>query len=156
MEAAMDLRERVQEATKAAMRAREADRLSTLRLIASAFKDRDIAARGEGQPSPVPDDGLLPVLAKMAKQRAESARAYDEGARPDLAAKERAEIAVIEEFLPRPLSEAETEAAIDAAVAEAGATALRDMGRVMAILRERHAGALDMGQVGAQVKARLA
>jgi len=89
----MDLRERIGEAVKAAMRAREADRLSTLRLMGAALKDRDIAARGEGQPSPVADDGLLPVLARMAKQRAESARAYDEGARPDLAAKERAEIA---------------------------------------------------------------
>lgn len=151
----MDLRERIAEATKEAMRARAAERLSVLRLAGSAIKDRDIAARGDGQPSPVDEAGVVAALARMVKQRAESARAYDEAGRPDLAAKERAEAAVIEEFLPRQLSESDAEAAVAAAVADAGATALRDMGRVMALLRERHAGALDMGRAGAMVKARL-
>ena len=151
----MDLRERIGEATKDAMRARAADRLSVLRLMSSAIKDRDIAARGEGQPSPVPDDGVVAVLARMVKQRAESARAYDEAGRADLAARERAETAVIEEFLPRQLSDDEVGAAVEAAIAAEGATGLRDMGRVMASLRARHAGAMDMGRVGPLVKARL-
>lgn len=151
----MDLRARIGEATKEAMRAKDAGRLSTLRLAGSAIKDRDIAARGEGQPSPVDEAGVVAVLARMAKQRAESARAFDEAGRPDLAAKERAEAAVVEEFLPRRLSDAEAATAVGAAVADAGAASLKDMGRVMALLRERHAGQLDMGRAGAMVKARL-
>lgn len=152
----MDLRGRITEATKEAMRARAVDRLSVLRLMGSAIKDRDIAARGEGEPSPVPDDGVTAVLARMVKQRGESARAYDEAGRADLAAKERAEAAVIEKFLPQQLSEAEMAEAVAEAVAAEGATSLRDMGRVMAALRARHAGAMDMGRAGAMVKARLA
>ena len=151
----MDLRERISEALKAAMCARAAERVGTLRLMGAALKDRDIAARGEGQPAPVDEAGVVAVLARMVKQRGESARAYDDAGRADLAAKERAEAAVIEEFLPRALTEAEAEAAVAEAVAEAGAASLRDMGRVMAILRARHAGALDMGRAGAMVKARL-
>lgn len=151
----MDLRARITAAQKDAMRAKAADRLSTLRLMAAAIKDRDIAARGEGQPSPVDDGGVVAVLARMVKQRAESARAYDEAGRADLAAKERAEAAVVEEFLPRQLSDADAEAAVAQAVADAGATSIRDMGRVMALLRERHAGALDMGRAGPMVKGRL-
>lgn len=151
----MDLRARISEATREAMRARDAPRLSTLRLMSSALKDRDIAARGEGQPSPVDEAGAVAVLARMLKQRAESARAYDDAGRADLGAKERAEAAVIEGFLPRRLSDAEAEAAVAGAVAEAGATSIKDMGRVMTILRERHAGSLDMGRAGALVKARL-
>jgi hypothetical protein len=151
----MDLRGRIGEATKDAMRAKAAERLSVLRLMGSAIKDRDIAARGEGLPSPVPNDGVVAVLARMVKQRGESARAYEEAGRADLAARERAEVAVIEEFLPRPLSPEEAEAAIGAAIAEAGATSLRDMGRVMALLKERHAGRMDFTAVGPAVKARL-
>ncbi len=151
----MDLRARINEALKEAMRAKAADRLGVLRLINSAIKDRDIAARGEGQPSPVPDDGVVAVLAKMVKQRQESAKAYDDAGRADLAGKERAEVAVIEEFLPRQLSEAEAEAAIAEAIAAEGATSLRDMGRVMNALRARHAGAMDFAKVGPMVKARL-
>ena len=122
----MDLRTRINEALKDAMRAKAADRLSVLRLINSAIKDRDIAARGEGQPSPVPDDGVIAVLAKMVKQRQESARAYDDAARADLSAKERAEAQVIEEFLPRQLSPEETEAAVAAVIAE-GRTVTYDL-----------------------------
>ena len=151
----MDLRARINEALKDAMRAKAAERLGVLRLINSAIKDRDIAARGEGQPTPVPDDGVVAVMARMVKQRQESARAYDEAAREDLAAKERAEIAVIEEFLPRQLSEAEAEAAIAEAIAAEGATSLKDMGRVMNALRARHAGAMDFAKVGPLVKVRL-
>lgn len=151
----MDLRQRIGEATKDAMRAKAAERLSVLRLMGSAIKDRDIAARGEGLPSPVPDEGVVAVLARMVKQRGESARAYDEAGRADLAARERGEVAVIEEFLPRQLSPEEAHEAIGAAIAEAGATSIKAMGRVMALLKARHAGQMDFAAVGPAVKARL-
>ena len=151
----MDLRTRINDALKDAMRAKQGERLSVLRLANSAIKDRDIAARGEGQPSPVPEDGVIAVPAKMVKQRQESARAYAEAGRDDLAQKEQAEVAVIEEFLPRRLSEAEAEAAVAAAVEETGATSVKDMGRVMAALKARHAGQMDFSKVGPLVKARL-
>jgi uncharacterized protein YqeY len=151
----MDLRTRINEALKDAMRAKDALRTGVLRMAGAAIKDRDIAARGEGQPSPVPEEGVVAVLAKMVKQRQESARAYDEAGRADLAGKERAEAAVLEGFLPRALSEEEAEAAVAEAIAETGAASVKDMGRVMAALRARHAGALDMGRAGALVKARL-
>lgn len=151
----MDLRERINQALKDAMKAREADRLSTLRLMNAAIKDRDIAARGDGEDGPVGDEAVLALLGKMVKQRLESARLYEEGGRIDLADKERAEIRVIEEFLPRQLSEAEVEAAIAAAIAETEASSIRDMGRVMAALKARHTGQMDFGKVGALLKARL-
>jgi uncharacterized protein YqeY len=151
----MDLRTRINDALKDAMRAKAAERLSVLRLMSSAIKDRDIAARGEGLPSPVGDDGLIGVLAKMVKQRQESARAYDEAGRADLSGKERAEVEVIEEFLPRQLSPEETEAAVVAAIAETGAASIKDMGRVMGALKARYAGQMDFGAVGPLVKARL-
>ena len=151
----MDLRTRINDALKDAMRAKAADRLSVLRLMNSAIKDRDIAARGEGQPSPVPDDGVIAVLAKMVKQRQESARAYDDAGRADLSGKERAEAQVIEEFLPRQLSPEEAEAAVAAAISETGATSIKDMGKVMAALKGRYAGQMDFGAVGPLVKARL-
>lgn len=151
----MDLRERINAALKDAMRAREADRLSTLRLINAAIKDREIALRGEGEGAEVGEDAILAILGKMVKQRLESARAYEEGGRIELADKERAEIGVIEEFLPRQLNPAEIEDAIAAAIAEVGATSVRDMGRVMAVLKARHTGQMDFGRVGGTVKARL-
>ena len=151
----MDLRARINEALKEAMRAKAAERLSVLRLMNSAIKDRDIAARGEGQPSPVAEDGVIAVLAKMVKQRQESARAYDEAGREDLSAKERAEVGVIEEFLPRQLSPEETEAVVAAAIAETGAASIKDMGRVMGALKARYAGQMDFGAVGPLVKSRL-
>ncbi len=151
----MDLRTRINDALKDAMRAKDTPRLSVLRLVNSAIKDRDIAARGEGQPSPVPESDLVTVLAKLVKQRQESARAYAEGGRDDLAFKEQAEVAVIEEFLPRQLSDAESEEAVAAAVAETGATSVKDMGRVMAALKSRYAGQMDFSKAGGLVKARL-
>ena len=151
----MDLRTRINDALKDAMRAKAADRLSVLRLMNSAIKDRDIAARGEGQPSPVAEDGVIAVLARMVKQRQESARAYDEAGRADLSGKERAEVEVIEEFLPRQLSPEEAEQAVAAAIAEAGASSIKDMGRVMAALKARYAGQMDFGAVGPLVKSRL-
>ena len=154
-----DVKARVSHALKDAMRSRDAVRLSTLRLISAAIKDRDIAARA-GQEGGAPgagvgDDEVLQILAKMVRQRQESIRAYEEGGRLELAERERAEIAVIEAFLPRQLDEDEVAAAIDAAIAEVGASTLRDMGKVMGILKERHAGQMDFGSVGPRVKARL-
>ncbi|MCX7299829.1 MAG: GatB/YqeY domain-containing protein [Rhodobacterales bacterium] len=151
----MDMRSRINAAVKDAMRAKEADRLSTLRLINAAIKDRDIAARGEGEGDLVSDDAILGILGKMVKQRQESARAYEEGARPELAEKELAEIRVIEEFLPRQLTEAESEAAVVAAIAEVGATSIRDMGKVMAALKGRYTGQMDFGKAGPLVKVKL-
>jgi uncharacterized protein YqeY len=151
----MDIRERINTALKDAMRAKEADRLSTLRLINAAIKDREIALRGEGEGVEVGEDAILAILGKMVKQRIESARAYEEGGRIELAEKERAEIRVIEEFLPRQLGDAEVEAAISAAVAAVGATSVRDMGKVMAALKAQHTGQMDFGRVGGLVKERL-
>lgn len=152
----MSLRERLQTALKDAMRAREADRLSTLRLINAALKDREIALRGEGSDAAeLAEADILAILGKLVKQRQESARAYEEGGRIDLAEKELAEIRVIEEFLPRQMDAAETAAAIAEAIAELGATGIRDMGRVMALLKARYAGRMDFGAVGPMVKERL-
>ena len=152
----MDLRNRIGAGLKDAMRERDATRLGTLRLINAAIKDQDIAARGEGRDGPVDEQAVLGILGKMVKQRQESARAYEEGGRLELAEKERAEIAIIEQFLPRQLSEAEVTAAIEAAIAETGAEGLRDMGRVMAALKARYTGQMDFGAVGPAVKAKLA
>jgi uncharacterized protein YqeY len=151
----MDLRSRVSTALKQAMKDKAADRLSTLRLINAAIKDRDIAARAEGNDDGVGDDEVLAILGKMSKQRMESARAYEEGGRLDLADREREEITVIEEFLPRQLSAEEAAAAVDAAVAEVGAQSIRDMGKVMAILKGKYTGQMDFGKVGPMVKDRL-
>jgi len=151
----MSLRDRLQTALKEAMKAKQADRLSTLRLINAAIKDREIANRSDGAEGLVSEDDILAILGKLVKQRQESARAYEEGGRLELCEKERAEVVVIEEFLPRQLDEAEVEAAIAAAVAEAGATGIRDMGRVIAVLKGRHTGQMDFGAVGPMVKARL-
>lgn len=151
----MDMRERINAGLKQAMRDKAADRLSTLRLITAAIKDRDIAARGDGAEDGVGEADILAILGKMVKQRQESARAYEEGGRLDLAERERAEIGVIEEFLPRQLTATEVTAAIDAAVAAIGATSIRDMGRVMAELKGRYTGQMDFGAVGPMVKDRL-
>ncbi|MCU0901309.1 MAG: GatB/YqeY domain-containing protein [Cypionkella sp.] len=151
----MSLRERLQISLKDAMKAKEADRLSTLRLINAAIKDREIAARGEGNEMEVGEADILAILGKMVKQRQESARAYEEGGRLELAEKELAEVKVIEEFLPRQLTPAEVEAAIAAAVVDAGASSIRDMGKVMAVLKGKYTGQMDFGAVGPMVKARL-
>ena len=151
----MSLRDRLQTALKDAMRAREAEQLSTLRLINAAIKDRDIARRGDGGEGLVPDAEITAILSRMVRQRQDSARAYEEGGRLELAQKELDEIGVIEDFLPRQLSDAEVEAAIGAAIAETGATGIRDMGKVMAALKARHTGQMDFGAAGPRVKDRL-
>ena len=150
----MGVVDRLQAEIKDAMRARAAERLSGLRLISGAIKDREIALRGEGGAA-MTDADILAVLGKMVKQRQESVRLYLEGGRQDLAQKERNEITVIEEFLPAQLTPAEAEAAIAAAVAEAGATSIKDMGKVMAVLKGKYTGQMDFGSVGALIKSRL-
>ncbi|KGM86563.1 MAG: GatB/YqeY domain-containing protein [Roseovarius sp.] len=151
----MELRARVDQALKQAMRDKAAGRLATLRLINAAIKDQEIAGRSADGATPVGDAEIMAILAKMTKQRNESVRAYEEGGRLDLAERERAEIAVIEEFLPRQLADDEIAAAIDKAIADVGASTIRDMGKIMGKLKERHAGQMDFGAVGPQVKARL-
>jgi uncharacterized protein YqeY len=156
LELTMDMRHRISTALKDAMKSKEADRLSTLRLINAAIKDRDIALRGtDAETDGVSDDDILGILGKMVKQRQESARAYEEGGRLELAAKELSEIRIIEDFLPRQLSEAETAATVDKAIATVGAESLRDMGKVMADLKGAYAGQMDFGKVGPMVKSRL-
>lgn len=151
----MSLRDQLQTALKEAMKAKEADRLSTLRLINAAIKDREIALRGESEAAVVDDAAILAILGRMVKQRQESARAYEEGGRLELAEKELNEVRVIEEFLPRQLTADEVEAAIVAAVAEAGASSIRDMGKVMAVLKGKYTGQMDFAAVGPMVKTRL-
>ncbi len=152
----MELKARIFEELKAAMKEKNAGRLSTLRLINAAIKDREIALRGqEGADSGVSEAEVLAILGKMVKQRQESARAYEEGSRLELAEREREEIGVIEEFLPRQLGDDEVEAALDAAIAETGAASIRDMGRVMGALKAKYTGQMDFGAVGAMLKARL-
>ena len=151
----MDLRTRVTTALKQAMKDKAVDRLSTLRLINAAIKDKDIAARAEGNDDGVGESDVLAILGKMSKQRIESARAYEEGGRLDLAEREYAEVKVIEEFLPQQLSDEETDAAIDAEVAAIGATSIRDMGKVIGALKDKYTGQMDFGKVGPIVKNRL-
>ena len=149
----MELRERLQAAVKEAMKAKQVERLSTLRMVTSAVKDREIAARGEG--GEVGENDILALLGKMVKQRQESAKAYASGGRAELEAKELNEIKVINEFLPQQVTGADLDAAIAAAVAEAGATSIKDMGRVMAVLKAKYTGMMDFGAVGALIKAQL-
>ena len=151
----MALRERINAALKDAMKSKEADRLSTLRLINAAIKDMDIARRGDGNDSELSDADITAILDRMVKQRRESIRAYEEAGRVELAEKERAEVKVIEEYLPRQLSEEEIAKAVDAAVEATGASSIRDMGRVMAELKSRHTGQMDFAAVGPMVKDRL-
>ena len=151
----MDMRTRVGGALKEARKSRDQERVSTLSLINAAIKDRDIALRGEGREEGVTDAEVLQILGKMVRQRQESARAYEEGGRLELAEKERAEVVVIEEFLPKQLSEAEVAAAVGRVIAELGATGLRDMGRVMGELKARYPGQMDFGAAGAVVRERL-
>ena len=141
---------------KQAMKDKDSGRLSTLRLINAAIKDREIALRGEGREEGVAEDEILGILGKMAKQRQESATTYEEGGRLDLAEREREEIVIIEEFLPRKLNDKEVASAIDSALSEVGAESIRDMGRVMGALKARYTGQMDFGAVGAMVKDRLA
>jgi len=149
------IRDDIKAALIAAMKAGEKSRTGTIRLIQSALKNRDIELRGSSG-APADDDALVTeVLQKMIKQRRESIALYEQGGRAELAEAEKAEVAVIEEFLPRQMSDEEANAAIEAIVAETGAASVKDMGRVMAALKERHAGQLDMANASRLVKARL-
>ena len=152
----MELRARISNELKEAMKAKDAARLSTLRLINAAIKDRDIAVRGEGRETGATNDEVLQILSKMVKQRQESARAYEEGGRLELAEQERSEISVIEDYLPKQLDESETADAIDKAIKAVGADSIRDMGKVMGALKSQYTGRMDFGSVGPMVKARLA
>ncbi len=149
------MRKRLNDAMKDAMRAKDAPRLSTLRLINAAIKDRDIAERSEDNPDGVSDAEILSILAKMIKQRQESAKTYEEAGRIELGEREREEIRVIEEFLPKQLSEEEVQAAIREVIAEVGAESIRDMGKVMGALKARYNGQMDFGKAGAAIKALL-
>lgn len=146
------IRDRLSGDLKDAVKAKNSQRVSTLRLILAAIKDRDIAARSGDNAEGVPDGEILGILGKMIKQRQESARAYEEGGRLELADQERAEIGIIREYMPRPMSEAEVGRAIEAAIRDVGATSVRDMGRIMARLKERHTGRMDFAMAGPRVK----
>ena len=146
------LRDEFTERMKTALRAKDTRTLSTVRLIIAALKDRDIAARGEGNSAGITDPDIQRLLQGMIKQRRESIELYHKGNRPELARQEGEEITVIRSFLPRQMDDADTEAAVTAAIAEAGASGVKDMGKVMGALRERHAGVLDMAKAGAAVK----
>ncbi|MFL5012505.1 GatB/YqeY domain-containing protein [Rhizobium sp.] len=145
------LRDQLATQLKEAMKAKDAERLSTVRLIQAAVKDRDIANRGIGKEQ-ASDDEILQILAKMVKQRDESAKIYEENSRPELAAKERAEITVIQDFMPTQLSDSEVRANVSAVIAEMGAAGAKDMGKVMAALKERYAGQMDFAKASATVK----
>ncbi len=145
------MREEIHATLKQAMKSQEKRRVTTLRLINAAIKDRDIAARGQGKDA-VSDDEILQILSKMVKQREESAHIYEEAGRLELAEEEREEIGIISEFLPKQLSEDEIRSACAGIVAELDAHGLRDMGRTMAALKERYAGQMDFGKASGMVK----
>ena len=149
------MRDQIAAALKDALKAKDKRRLGTVRLMQAAIKDRDIAARGEGGDACVTDDDILGILAKMIKQREESAATYEGAGRVELATQEREEIEVIRSFMPQQLSQEEVEAACGEVVAELGAESLKDMGRVMAELKNRYAGQMDFGKAGAVIKAKL-
>lgn len=150
-----NLRERFTADLKEAMKAGEKGKVSTIRLITSALKDKDIEARGLGKPETTPDE-LLALLQKMIKQRQESIAIYDANGRPELAAGERAEVEVIASYMPKQMSDDEVQAAIAAAITESGAASVKDMGKVIAILRANYAGQMDFGKASGLVKAALA
>ena len=151
----MSLRNEINSAMKEAMKEKAQLRLSTLRLINAAIKDRDIAARAEGIEEGVDDSEILAILGKMTRQRQESAKTYEEAGRLDLSERELSEIQVIEYFLPRQLNGDEIEIEVTKVIDEQGASSIRDMGRVMACLKERFTGQMDFGSVGPIVKKKL-
>jgi uncharacterized protein YqeY len=148
----MGLREQFNEQMKEAMKAKDQKRLSTIRMINAALKDKDIAARTETSREGISDDDVLGLLAKMIKQREESAEAFDKGGRPELAAAEREEVAIIRSFMPKQMSPEESRAAIAAVITETGASSIKDMGKIMAALKERYAGQMDFGKASGTVK----
>jgi uncharacterized protein YqeY len=147
----MGLRQQLNEAMKTALKAKETKRLSAIRLILAAIQERDVAARTQD----ISDEEIRTVLAKMVKQREESAATYDGAGRPELAAGERGEIVVIREFMPKPMGADEAKAAIATAIAAVGAASMKDMGKVMAVLKERYAGQMDFATASAAVKEAL-
>ena len=151
----MALRDQFTTELKASMKAGDAPRTSTLRMILARLKDTDIAARPKGVTA-VPDEEVLAMLRGMVKSRRESVALYTQGKRPELAAKEEAEIAVIEAFLPQQMDDAALAQAVSATVAETGAASIKDMGKVMAALKVRHGATLDMARAGAVVRTKLA
>ena len=152
----MALRDEISAAMKDAMKSGDKKRLGTLRLMQAAIKDKDINSRTDGHDSVLtPDSGILDVFAKMVKQRQDSVAAYDQGGRPELAQAERDEITVIQSFMPKQMSDEEAKAAVAGVIAAVGATSVKDMGKVMAELKARFAGQMDMGKAGAIVKALL-
>ncbi|HKT15331.1 MAG TPA: GatB/YqeY domain-containing protein [Allosphingosinicella sp.] len=148
------IRDDIKAALVTAMKGGDKARTGTIRLVQAAIKNRDIELRGSDK---APEDDLLvtEVLQKMIKQRRESIDLYEKGGRKELADAERAEVAVIEDFLPQQMNDAEAGAAIDAIIAETGASSVKDMGRVMAVLKDRHAGQMDLAKASGLVKARL-
>ncbi len=148
------LRDQISNATKEAMKSGEKLKLSTLRLVSAAIKNADIEARGQGK-GPLDDAALLALFQKMIKQRQESVELYEKGGRAELAANERGEIEVIQSYLPKQMSDTEVEAAIKAAIAEAGASSVKDMGKVIAALRAKYAGQMDFGKASGLVKTAL-
>ena len=149
------LRTRLADALKDAMKAKDARRTSTVRMILAKLKDQDIAARTEASREGIAEADILRMLQGMVKQRRESVALYEQGGRADLAQQERDEITVIEEFLPSQMSDADLEAAVAAAIAEVGATGIKDMGKVVGVLKGKYAGQMDMAKAAAAVKARL-
>src|ERR1700760_3413907 len=148
------LREAINNAVKEAMKAKDERKLSTLRMVNSTIKNADIAARGEGKP-PLSDADLLGVFQKMIKQRQESVELYEKGGRAELAAQEREEIAVISAYLPKQMSDDDVKAAIAATVTETGAAGIKDMGKVIGVLKTKYAGQMDFAKASALVKAAL-
>jgi len=146
------LREQIGDALKTAMKARDEHVTATLRLVIAAMKNRDVEARAKGNAAGIGDEEIVQMLQGMIKQRNESIALYEKGNRPELAEKERGEIAVIERYLPKQMSEAEIEAAASAAIAAAGAASVKDMGKVMGALKQKHAGQMDMAKAGAVVR----
>jgi uncharacterized protein YqeY len=145
------MRTRIADALKTALKAGDKQRATTLRMVNAAIQDRDIANRGTGK-GPAGDEEVLQILSKMVKQRQESAKAFEDGKRPELAAQENAEIAIIADFLPSQMDESEAKAAIGEAIRDTGAAGPRDMGKVMAELKAKHAGRMDFGKASGWVK----
>jgi uncharacterized protein YqeY len=148
------MREKLMDALKEAMKAKQPGRISTIRMVQSAIKDLEIANRTRTDPA-TSDGEIASLMSKLVKQREESAKMYDEGGRPELAAKEREEIAVISEFMPKQFSEAEVTELIRGIIAETGAASIKDMGKVMGTLKERYPGQLDFGKASGQIKGLL-
>ena len=148
------MRDKLMDAVKEAMKAKQPHRVSTIRMMQAAIKDLEIANRTKPD-STTSDGDIASLLSKLVKQREESAKIYDEGGRPELAAKEREEIAIIGEFMPKQLSEAEVIEIIKGIITETGAASMKDMGKVMSALKERYPGQLDFGKASGQIKSLL-